>query len=170
MKNIIYNRNVIAIPAREGGDAGSVPTTNPFELFGTEYGLFLPITLSGYQFLRWLRRGRKDKVAKNAIACYMLHVSNDGEVMTVYADSEVDHIMPVPYHSEKFTLMNVERDVMEAYTYLMRDCKTIAEAVKFVEEHEIAGMYEPTIILVEDWVAYAKEKGYTQILLDTHFN
>jgi hypothetical protein len=169
MLNILFNHEVIAIPPRESNHPGSSPV-EPFEMFGTEYGMFIPITLSGYQFLRWVRRGKKDKLPKNSISCYFLHISNDGEVMITYVDTEENNISMVPYVSERFTLMNISRDVGEAFSHLLRGCKTIAEAIKYVEDNNVDGLYSPFIIFPSEWVKHAKECGYDKIFLDTSFD
>lgn len=168
MVNIIYNKNVIAFRNYDGGDFGPVHI-DPFEAFGTEYGMFIPITLSGYQFIRWVRKGMKDVLPKNAIGCYFIHVDNDGEVMVMHADSEDNSITITPVTTETFQLLNASRDITYAYLRLLRGCQTIAEACRFVEEHEVSGIYDPYILLASDWAEHAKAKGYDKTFYRTKF-
>ncbi len=170
MRNIIYNNAVVAIPPHESNEATTSPTDKPFEMFGSEYGLWFPITTSGYQFLRWLRRGMKPgELPEEGVLTYMLHVSNDGEVLAVYADARDNLITMVPWNSDKFALMNADHDLTEAYTSALEDTKTIGDAVQFIEEHLPHGMYQPRIIFVEEWVKYAQEKGYDKVFLNNTF-
>ncbi|BAW19154.1 hypothetical protein [Ralstonia phage RP31] len=168
MYNILYNRESVAIPQKEG----SQPCTTyvePYEMFGTEYGLFIPSTASAYQFIRWIRRGMKDELPKDACHAHAVHVSNDGEVFTMVIDSEENTISMIPVVSKKFSLLHASRDTGEAFTYLMKDCKTISEAVGIVEHGQVDGMFDPHILLVADWVAHAKEKGYDKIFYHSRF-
>lgn len=168
MQAIIYNREVIAIHARER-DETSAKYIEPYEHFGTEYGLFIPVTITGYQFIRWIRRGMKDELPKSAVVAYAIHISNDGEVFAMWMDTTDDQILMSPISSKKFSLLTSNRDKSEALTYLMKDCSNIAEAVKVVDDSYPDGMYDPIILLVSDWVAHAKEKGYDKILYRTRF-
>lgn len=168
MHAIIHNREVVAMPAKEKDETGT-KYVEPYERFGTEYGLFIPLTTTGYQFIRWVRRGMKDELPKTSISSYAIHISNDGEVFTMSIDTADDMIVMSPVSSKKFSLLTVNRDKAEALTYLMKDCKNIAEAVKIVDDGYPEGMHDPIILLVSDWVAYAKEKGYDKILYHTRF-
>lgn len=169
MISILYSKSVIAFPGREMTPATSIHVV-PFETFGTEYGMFIPISSTGYQFLRWIKKGMTDPLAKNNFYCWLLHVSNDGEVLVVIADTETDMITCTPYCSEKFSLLNGDRDVSEAYNALMAKCTNISQAVDILDNGTLEGMYDPFIILVEDWVAHAKSKGWNKTFYRTHFS
>lgn len=168
MINILFNKDLVAVPNKEA--PGNVALhVEPFESFGSEYGMFIPMAMSGYVFLRWLRRGMKDDLPKDAISSVVVHISNDGEVILMSLDSDNDCIGMVPVTTSKFTLLNASRDTADAYTYLIKDCKTISEAVKIVDDGHFTGMYDPHIILAEDWVKHAKEKGYRKTFMHTRF-
>lgn len=169
MKNVVYNREVIAFPIKEASACSSV-YVEPFETFGTEYGLFIPTTLSGYQFIRWVRRGMTDELPRNSIMSHFLHVSNDGEVLLVLVDTEEDEITSALYCSKKFSLLNSNRDITEAFTALLAECETIAQAVAIVDSGNLEGIYKPHILFVNDWVEYAKKMGYNKLLYNTRIS
>jgi hypothetical protein len=168
MRTIIHNSDVIAIPSREVDETGS-RAVEVFESFSTEYGLFIPVTTSGYHFNRWLRRGMKDVLPKDSISAYGLHISNDGEVFTMCLDTAENQIALCPVTSKEFSLLTINRDKNEAFTYLLKDCTTIADAVKLVDDSYPDGIYNPHILLVSDWVEYSKKKGYDKIFYHTRF-
>ncbi len=169
MRAIIHNREVVAMPSRESDETGT-KYVELFERFGTEYGMFIPITTTGYQFIRWVRRGMKDEQPKTSISTYAIHISNDGEVFTMCIDTVDDQIAMSPVTSKQFSLLTGNRDKTEAFTYLLKDCKTIAEAVKIIDDGYPDGIYDPHILLVSDWLAHAEEKGYDKIFYHTQFH
>lgn len=166
--SIVYNNEIVAIPRREAATSTTVPT-DPYKTFGTEYGMFIPITLSGYQFIRWVRKGMTDVLPKKSIAGYFIHISNDGEVMVVVAETEENVISMVPHHLSQFALLHMYRETTEAYNVMLENCKTISEAVRIIDEGTPDGFYDPLIFFVNDWVKYAKEKGYTKTFYHTLF-
>lgn len=168
MTNLIFNKQVVAFQRNEISEAG-ITALVPFETFGTEYGLFIPVTFSGYQFLRWIRKGARDVLPLRSIGSHLIHISNDGEVLMMHASTESNTISVVPVLSEQFQLLNASREISAAYSRLLRDCQTVAEACRFVEEHEVNGIPDPHIILVNDWVEYAKSRKYTRTFYLTKF-
>lgn len=168
MHSFIYNGEVIAIAGKEHDEIGS-KYVEPYERFGTEYGLFIPLTLSAYQFIRWLRRGMRDELPPTSISAFAMHISNDGEVFTVRLSTEDNMIIMVPVTSKKFSYMHSDNDRTEAYSYLLKDCKSIAEAVKLLDDSDITGIFEPHFLFASDWVAHAKEKGYDKVFYHTRF-
>lgn len=168
MMNVVFNRNMIAMPRRWHPAPGTIPI-EPYEMFGTPYGMFIPFTLSGVQFIRWVKKGMEDVLPKQCVLSYFLHISNDGEVLVMYADTEENVITMTPYQSEVFNFISGERELSEAYKVIVAKCETIAEAVKVVDEGEPKGLFEPIIFFVDDWVKYAKEKGYTETFYYTEF-
>lgn len=168
--NLIFNNKVLALTKRLMSNVVSLPF-NLFETFGTEYGLFIPITASGRQFVRWVRKGMKDKLPPEVeITSYLLHISNDGEVCVVSADLQKDSIVFTSYMTEVFTMISPSRDISEAFSHLIRNCKTINEAITIVDNGNSEGLYDPYIVFVSDWVEYAKEKGYTKNFYYTSFS
>jgi hypothetical protein len=168
MINLVYNDEVIAMPRREQATATTLGV-DPYQMFGTEYGMFIPVGLTGYQFIRWVRKGMVDTLPKKSVMNYMLHVSNDGEVMVIVADTEADTISCVPYYGKQFLRMHQFREVAEAYNSIIENCTTISEAVRMVDEGCPDGLYDPIIFFVSDWVKYAKEKGYTKTFYHSSF-
>lgn len=168
MTNIVFNKNVVAFPSRVMAPSGSI-LIDPYKQYGTPYGMFIPISATGTHLIRWIRRDMKDELPPDCLSCYSLHISNDGEVLLLEAFSIEDSIAMVQYTSDKFSMICTKREVAEAYTYLISDCKTVAEAVEFVDQHEVNGLHNPTIFFVDDWVSYAREKGYDKIFYLTEF-
>lgn len=168
MHSAIYSRDVIAIPSKEVDTAGA-KYVEPYEAFGTPYGLFIPITSSAYQFIRWVRRGMVDELPKSSVSAFALHISNIGEVFTLYLSTEDNTIAMTPVSSKKFSFLHSERDNSDAFTYLLKDCVTIAEAVKLIDDSSPESMFEPHILLVSDWVEHAKQKGYDKLFYHTRF-
>lgn len=167
--NIIFNKEMFALPRRLLAGSGTI-AYDLFEAFGTQYGLFLPVSSSGHHFIRWVRRGMRDILPVNCVYVYMLHISNDGEVMVVTADQEGDSIVMLPYTVKEFCTMSIDRELTEAYTHLIRNCKTIQEAIQIVDEADARGLFDPNIFFVSDWVNYAKEKGYTDLFYHIKFS
>jgi hypothetical protein len=168
MINVVYNRHMLAIPRRMHFSPGSMPV-DPYELFGTPYGMFIPFTTTGVQFVRWVKKGMVDVLPRQCVMSYFMHVSNSGEVLTMVADTEESGISMMPYVSDKFALMSGEREITEAYNAILPKCTTIGEAIRVVDEGEPRGIYDPILFMVEDWVNYAKEKGYTETFYLTEF-
>lgn len=168
MMNLVFNRDMLALPRRLHFSPGSIPV-DPFELYGTPYGMFIPFTTTGMQFLRWVKKGMVDVLPRQCIMSYLLHVSNSGEVLSMVADTEDGGISMMPYQSEKFALICGEREISEAYNAILPKCKTLGEAIRVVDEGEPRGIYDPIIFMVDDWVKYAKEKGYTETFYHTEF-
>lgn len=168
--NIVFNKDVISLRKRIMHDSGSI-CADIIETFGTEYGVFIPVTSSGFQFLRWLKRGGTDKLPETTgIVSHFIHIANDGEINVMTVDSNDDFISVVPYYSKTFAVIGMERDTSEALNYLIRNCKTVNEAVKIVDSGNMDGIHDPNIFFASDWVAHAKEKGYTQIFYHTSFS
>lgn len=167
--NLVINKSAIAYPGATATHYSMLPFGDAFETFGTPFGLFIPTSTSGYQFLRWLRRGMKDMLRHDDITSRMVHVSNDGEVFIMRANTEENDISIIPVTTERFVHLHETRDIAEAYTHLLRKCKTITEAAAFIEQNEVNGLIDAQILLVEDWVAHAKEKGYTELWYRTTF-
>lgn len=168
MMTLLYNHEMVAIPQRENANSTTV-MVDPIKSFGTEYGMFIPITLSAYQFIRWIRRGMKEELPLKSVFGYLIHISNDGEVLIMIADTEDNIITMVPYTRPEFNLLNGVREISEAYNSILEDCTNVSEAVRMVDESLPNGMYEPIIFFVSDWVAHAKEKGYDKAFYHTVF-
>jgi hypothetical protein len=168
--NIVFNKDMVALPQRLMTNATSVPY-DFYEAFGTEHGLFIPVTSSGFQFLRWVRKGMKDDITDSKdITSYYLHISNDGEVIIVHTDVMENIISFTPYSSKTFSMLcGSRRETAEALNYLMRDCKTVEEAVRVVEEGNMKGLYNPNVFFVNDWVEHAKKNGYVKNFYYTSF-
>ena len=170
MTTIVYSKSVIAIPRKLYAASGSV-SYEPFETFGTPYGMFIPISASGFQFLRWVRSGCVDKLPDNcSIYAWLIHISNSGEVLLICADTNDDCIGAVPYCSKKFSLLALDRDSSEAFNMMMDKFTNIAQAVAFVENNHVTGMPNPQIVFVKDWVAYAEDQGYDKVFYTTQFS
>jgi hypothetical protein len=169
MNSLLYNSELVAIPGREQAIATSLPV-DIYKTFGTEYGMFIPITQTAYQLIRWVRRGMVDILPKKSIMGYLIHISNDGEVIVVVADTEADQITMVPYCGKRFLRLHPLREVSEAYSTLLENCTTVTEAVAIVDQGCPEGFYDPTIFFVDEWVKYAKEKGYTKLFYNTTFS
>lgn len=168
--NIVFNKDMVALPQRLMTDATSIPY-DFYETFDTEYGLFIPVTASGFQFLRWVRKGMKDSIfdCKDIIS-YFIHISNDGEVIVVQVDILNDIIAFFPYTSKTFSaICGPDRETAEALNYLMRNCTTVEEAVRVVEQGNMKGLYNPNVFFVNDWVELAKKNGYTKNFYRTSF-
>lgn len=170
MTTVVYSNSVVAIPRRMYAPPGSVHC-EPFEVFATEYGMFIPITSSGYQFLRWVQSGMVDELPPTcSIYAWMIHISNTGEVLLLCADTDDNSIGVTPYASKKFSLLANERDSAEAFNLLLSKCENMAQAVAFVEDNHINGIPNPHVFFVKDWVAHAKEKGYDKTFYATCFS
>lgn len=169
MKQIILSKDVLAFHNFIGAESLSIEVI-PFETYGTEYGIFIPLSGTGYQFLRWIRNGMKDILPANTVSTNFIHVSNSGEVMVGSAFSSENAISMYPYCSDKFSFISYDRDVTEAFTAILKKCKTIAQAIKVIESRNTDGMYKPHIVLASDWVEYAKIKGFDKIFYHTRFN
>jgi hypothetical protein len=168
MINLVYNSEVVAIPRREQATATTLGV-DVHGMFGTEYGLFIPVSLTGYHFIRWVRKGMKDELPKKSMVGYILHISNDGEVMIMVVDTEEDSISMVPYCGKQFQRLHQIREVSEAYNSIIENCTTISEAVRMVDDGCPDGLHDPIIYFVSDWVNYAKEKGYTKTFYHSSF-
>ena len=167
--NIVYNKNVLAMRQRLMTAAASLPF-DFYESFGTEYGVFIPATTSGYQFIRWLKNGMVDRLpVARGVLSHLIHITNNGQVYVVIIDIEDDEIAFIPYTSEKFSLICGSRENSEAVNFLLNDCTTIAAAVKLVDDVNSSGMPDPLIFFVSDWVEYAKANGYTKNFYHTSF-
>lgn len=160
MINIIYNKDLLAMPRRLISPV-AIPV-EPFEMYGTPYGMFIPLSSSGNQFVRWVQKGMKDKLPKKSVFAFLIHISNDGEVMLTTVDTEGDMIAMTRVVSKEFAVMTYLRDSASAYSDLVRECKTISEAVHILDEADPSGLFEPIIFFVEEWVKYAREKGYAE--------
>lgn len=169
MNIIILNKDLIVVRKRIMSDTGSIPT-DIIETYGTEYGIFIPISTSGFQFLRWLKRGAVENLPKNVdILSFFVHIANDGEICIVVIDSNADFISVVPYYNNTFSVASANRDTAEALSYLIRNSKTVGEAITVVDAGNMEGMHDPHIFFASDWVAYAKEKGYVKSFYYTNF-
>lgn len=169
MLGVIFNNKVLAFNRREHPGSMTVPV-DPFKTFGTAYGMFIPITANGYQFLRWINRGMKDVLPKKSIFAYFIHVSNDGEVMTVIADVDEDIIVMTPVTLDSFQYMHTNREVSEAMSLILERATTVSEAIDIVHQGTVDGIVNPYIFFVEDWVQHAKEKGYDKIFYRSTFS
>lgn len=162
MNTVLFNKSLVAIPSVIPNDAVTVPVT-PFETFATEYGLFIPTSMSGYSIVRWIRKGFPELPEQFDVLCDILHISNSGEVMIVTADRLKNNITQLPYMSDDIAYLSLAPDTNEAYSYLFRKYKhNMAEAIKFLEDESLKGFYNPIVFTVEDWVKYAAEKKYTK--------
>lgn len=162
MNTILFNKNLVAISTTVRNDAVSVPVI-PFETFATQYGLFIPTSMSGYSVLRWIRKGFPALPDQFDVLCDLVHVSNSGEVMVVTADHARNSITQIPYMSDDITYLSLDPSTSEAYSYLLRKKKqNMADAIKFLEDSSLKGFYNPLVITVDDWVKHAAEKKYTK--------
>lgn len=162
MSIVLFNKNLIAVLPAIRNDAVTVPLI-PFETFATEYGLFIPTSMSGYSMIRWIRKGFPDLPEQFDVLCDLVHVSNSGEVMIVTADHVRNNITQIPYVSEDIAYLAVTPDNSEAYSYLFRKYKyNMADAIKLLEESSLKGFYNPIVFTVDDWVKRAAEKKYTK--------
>lgn len=168
MINIIYNKDVLVMPSRIVAPV-AIPV-DPFAMYGTPYGMFVPLSPTGNHFVRWVQKGMKDQLPKKSVLSYAVHVSNDGEVMLVTIDTEGGMILMTRVVSEQFAVLTGLRDTSAAYSDLISECKGIAQAVQILDEADPAGLFEPIIFFVEEWVQYAKEKGYTDNFYWTTFD
>lgn len=168
MNQVIVSKHALALARRIPTESISIEVI-PFETYGTPYGLFIPLSGSGYQFLRWVRKGMKDKLPSNAVAARIVHVSNDGEVLIGDASTFENYISLYPYCSEKFSLVNEDREISEGFTAVLSNCTNVAQAVALVESRNVIGMYDPNIVLVSHWVEYAKNCGYDKTFYRTTF-
>lgn len=160
--HILFNHKVFALRKRLMCDASSVPH-DVFKTCGTPYGLFIPTTQSGFQFLRWVKKGMIDKLPSNGdISSFFLHVSNDGEICIAVVDVADDHISIISYYSDRFSIITDNRDTAEAINHFLKDSKNIQEAITVVEENDPTGMYDPHVFFASDWVKHAKENNYTE--------
>lgn len=169
MMNILFNNQVIALRQNEVGDDVNIDC-DIIKMFGTEFGLFIPTTTTGYYFIRWLRNGMQEILPKNSIQTTFLHVGNDGEVSLMTVNTGGNTIGSIPYHGNNFTLLGRSREISEAFTFMLKKITNIADAVKLVDDNNIVGLYQPQIYLVEDWVKYAEEKGYTKLWYRSTFD
>jgi hypothetical protein len=165
---VIYNKDLVAMPSRVAAPVG-IPV-DPYECYGTPYGMFIPLSSSANQFVRWMKKGMKDKLPKKSVMAYMLHISNDGEVILVTVDTEADLIIMTRYVSNTFSVLTGTRDTANAYSDLISDCTNIADAVRIVDESDPAGLFEPIIFFVQEWVEYAKKQGYTDTFYWTYMS
>lgn len=169
MERVLFNKDLVAVPSRIANDAVSIGI-DPFINCATEYGLFLPITGSGYAFLRWIQKGFPELEKEAEIESDLLHISNTGEVFVVLVATLDNKIMMLPYKADDITYLSASRDYNEAYTYLFAKRKlNMAAAIKLLEDASLKGFYNPQIFSVNDWVEHAKEKGYTKTFLRTQF-
>lgn len=169
MRNILISTKTIAVHEKIAND-GVRYNYNLFETFGTEYGLFIPLTGTGYQFLRWVKKGMPELPKETNISTLMIHVSNDGEVFICDIISASNEIVLFPYISDDISFVHTNRDTAEAFSYLIkRNCKTFAQALALLEKKEVNGFYKPIIFSVQDWVDHAKEKEWTKLFWHTCF-
>lgn len=163
----IFNDQALAVIPRIYFDSGSIPV-DVFKTYGTPYGLFIPITSSGFQLIRWLRRDMKDKLSGFRCNSYFLHISNIGEVIAIEADTDLDKkiltLQMIPYCTSSFATILRSREETEAYNVILQPCKTIQEAITVFDNTSAKGFYKPIIVAVSDWVEHAKEQGYDKLL------
>lgn len=170
MKAILFNKDVVAIPPRI--DTGIVHLeVDPFVTFATDYGLFIPISSSGYTFVRWINKGFPVLEKEDSIFGDLLHISNDGEMFVITADSDNGNIISKPVISGNVAYLSMKQSINEAYTYLFAKRRlNMAQAIKLLEDEAVDGFYNPTIISVSDWVEHARVKGLTKTFFRTRFS
>lgn len=168
MINVVFNKDLLALPSRL--QATVTVGVDPYLMYGTPYGMFIPFTASGNQFVRWVQKGMVDRLPKKAVLSYLIHISNAGEVLLVSVDTEESLIFMTPYVSETFAVMSGNREIAEAYSELVKNCTNIADAIHIVDEGDPLGLYDPILFFVEEWVQYAKEKGYKDTFYWTEFS
>lgn len=168
MNRIIANSKMLAINSTCAIDPLSVPV-DFYKTYGTPYGLFIPVNATGYQFLRWVKKDFPKDFPRHECSLTFIHVSNDGEVFVCDADGANNHIVLIPYTSDKFSLFTNTRDVSEAYSHLFKKLTTISQAIALVESKELTGMPEPQILLVDEWVKHAEDMGWDRTFWKTSF-
>ncbi len=168
MKQVIISKRLIALQRYIQNDPVSSEVI-PFEAFGTPYGMFFPVAGSVYQLVRWIQKGMTDILPTNAVSGSFVHISNSGEMLLGNAQTADNTICLIPYTSEKFSLVATDREVSEAFSSVLKKCTTIAQAVNLIESRNVDGMHNPIILMVDEWVAYAKEKGYDKTFYRTTF-
>lgn len=168
MNRVIANSKMLAIGSTVAIDPLSVPV-DIYKTYGTPHGLFIPINATGYQFIRWVRKGFPKDFPRHDCSLTFIHVDNDGDVFVGDADGGNDHIVLIPYTSEKFSLFSNTRDVSEAYSHLFKKLTTISQAIALIEGKDLVGMPEPQILLTDEWMKYAEDMGWNKTFWKTSF-
>lgn len=142
--------------------------------FMTSYGVFIPMYVSGYPFIRALRGEFKGKdLLKTHFSSRFLHINHYGHVWYVAVDSAENDIYYQQIVTKDWSVAgfrNDERGNSIAYGHLLKGCQTLEKAIPRLDRIAYDGFFEPHRFNVKEVAKLLIDKDYTEPFFYTHLD